>query len=83
MEGGDDVRRLLTEIRDLEREHLAEYKKVSEEVLSLQKSAVARQELIGRIYRRMVFAGAFLIAALLVLLVYLLVRWSGPLFGLR
>ncbi len=81
MEGGDDVRRLLTEIRDLEREHLAEYKRISEEVLTLQKSAVARQELIGRIYRRMVFAGAFLVAALLVLLVALLVRWSRALFG--
>jgi len=81
METGEDVRGLLTEIRDLEREHLKEYKRVSEEILSLQKSAVSRQELFGRVYRRMVLFGAVLMVALLVLLVYLLAKWWGPLFG--
>jgi hypothetical protein len=81
METGEDVRGLLTEIRDLEREHLKEYKRVSEEILSLQKSAVSRQELFGRVYRRMVLFGGVLMVALLVLLVYLLAKWWGPLFG--
>jgi len=81
MEDGREVRDLLTEIRDLEREHLKEYKRISEEFLSLQKGAASRQELIGRVYRRMVLFGAVLMAALLVLLVYLLAKWWGPLFG--
>jgi len=81
MEDGREVRDLLTEIRDLEREHLKEYKRISEEFLSLQKGAVSRQDLIGRVYRRMVLFGGVLMAALLVLLVYLLGKWWGPLFG--
>jgi len=81
MEDGREIRDLLIEIRDLEREHLKEYKRISEEFLSLQKGAVSRQELIGRVYRRMVLFGAVLMAALLVLLVYLLAKWWGPLFG--
>ena len=81
MEQGEDVRRILTEIRDLEREHLAEYRRVSEEVLNLQRDAVARQALIGSVYRRVVVMGGLLAMALLVLLVYLLFRWWGPLFG--
>ena len=82
MESGEEVQRLLTEIRDLEREHLSEYRRISGEVLALQKGAVARQELIGRVYRRMALMGAVLVAALLVLLVYLLARWWRPLFGM-
>jgi len=81
MEQGEDVRRILTEIRDVEREHLAEYRRVSEEALNLQRNAVARQELIAGVYRRVVVMGGLLAMALLVLLVYLLVRWWGPLFG--
>jgi type IV secretory pathway TrbD component len=81
MEEGEDVRRILTEIRDVEREHLAEYRRVSEEALNLQRNAVARQELIAGVYRRVVVMGGLLAMALLVLLVYLLVRWWGPLFG--
>ena len=81
MEGGEDVRALLTEIRDLEREHLAEYKRISEEFLSLQKVAVTRQELFGRMYRRIVALGGVMLVALLILLIYLVAKWWGPLFG--
>ena len=81
MEGGEEVRRLLTEIRDLQREHLAEYRKVSAEILELQKGAVGRQEVFGRVYRRVVLLGGMVAFALLILLVYLLARWWGPLFG--
>jgi predicted RND superfamily exporter protein len=82
MESGEEVQRLLTEIRDLEREHLAEYRRVSGEVLDLQRVAVARQELFARVYRRVVLMGAVLASAMLVLLVYLLARWWRPLFGM-
>ena len=81
MDDAEETRRLLTEIRDLEREHLAEYRRVSEEALNLQRNAVARQAVFGSAYRRIVLMGGLLAMALLVLLVFLLVRWWGPLFG--
>ena len=80
MEDGDDIRQLLREIRDAQREQLAEYRKVTERSLELQQRAVARQEQMGLLYRRMVLVGGTLVAALLALLVYLLARWSRYLF---
>jgi hypothetical protein len=80
MEEGDDIRQLLREIRDAQREQLAEYRKVTERSLELQQRAVARQEQMGLLYRRMVVVGGILVAALLTLLVYLLARWSRYLF---
>ena len=44
MEAEERVRRLLEEIRDVQREHLAEYRRVTKESLELQQRAVARQE---------------------------------------
>jgi hypothetical protein len=76
METGDDIQKLLEEIRDGQREHLAEYKRVTQQSLELQKRAVARQEQVGLLYKRIVLIGGVLVAALLTLLVYLLVRWS-------
>jgi type IV secretory pathway TrbD component len=78
---GEDTRRLLTEIRDLEREHLAEYRKVSEEALKIQRNALARQELIAGVYRRVVVIGGVMVLALTFFLIYLLAKWWGPLFG--
>ena len=71
----------MTEIRDLEREHLAEYRKVSAEILGLQKSAVDKQAVYGRVYKRMLLFGSVMIFALMILLVFLLAKWWGPLFG--
>ena len=72
--------RLLEEIRDLEREHLAEYRRVTQQSLDLQQRAVSRQEEVGRLYRRVVLLGGGLVVLLLVLLGYLLVRWAPRLF---
>jgi hypothetical protein len=41
-----------------------------------------RQEQIGHLHRRLLVVGGGLIAMLLVLLVYLLARWSRYLFGI-
>ena len=82
MEDGDEIRQLLRDIRDAQREHLAEYRRVTERSLELQQRAVARQEQIGHIYRRLALVGGILVAGLLVLLGYLLVRWSRYLFGI-
>ena len=77
----DDTRRLLEEIRDLQRDHLAEYRRVTQQSLELQKQAVARQEQLGGIYRRVVMLGGSVVVALLILLAFLLVRWAPRLFG--
>jgi sirohydrochlorin ferrochelatase len=74
------IERLLEELRDTQREHLAEYRRVTQQSLELQKRAVSRQEEIGALYRRMVLIGAPVATGLLVLLIYLLVRWWGYLF---
>ncbi|PYN38407.1 MAG: hypothetical protein DME01_02530 [Candidatus Rokuibacteriota bacterium] len=75
-----EVRVLLREIRDTQREHLAEYRRVTERSLDLQQRAVARQEQMAYIYRRLLVVGGGLVAILFALLVYLLVRWSRYLF---
>jgi len=81
MDGGEDIRRLLTEIRDTQREHLAEYRKVAERSLEMQQSALARHDQVRGAYRRVGLFVAIAIAALLVLLVMILMRWSRVLFG--
>jgi len=78
----DEIRQLLKEIRDTQREHLAEYRRVTERSLELQQRAVARQEQMANVYRRLLIVGGGLVAALVALLVYLLVRWSRYLFGI-
>jgi ferric-dicitrate binding protein FerR (iron transport regulator) len=80
MDADDQTRRLLEEIRDAQREHLAEYRRVTQQSLELQQRAVARQEQIGRLNRRVVAVGGVLVASLLGILLYLLVRWSHELF---
>ncbi len=80
MSPDDRTQELLLEIRDTQREHLAEYRRVTQHSLELQQRAVARQEQIGAIYRRVALVGALLVTTLLVLLAYLLLRWSHYLF---
>jgi CHASE3 domain sensor protein len=76
----DDIRQLLREIRDAQREQLAEYRRVTERSLALQQRAVARQEQLGHLYRRLLVAGGSIVLLLLVLLVYLMMKWSRYLF---
>jgi len=80
MEADEHTRRLLEEIRDAQREYLVEYRRVTQQSLELQQRAVARQEQVSVIYKRMVLLGGVLVAGLLSLLMYLLVRWSHYLF---
>ena len=72
MNADDDVRQLLVEIRDAQRESLAEYRRVTARSLELQERAVARQEQIGGLYRRVLVVGAVVTVPLLGLLLYLL-----------
>ena len=76
----DTTRKLLEDIRDAQLEHLAEYKNVTRQSLDLQKQAVARQEQLGAMYRRVIFAGSAASLVLVLLLGYLLMRWGSRLF---
>ena len=80
MEADDRTQKLLEEIRDVQREQLAEYRRVTQQSLDLQQRAVARQEQASLIYKRLVLFGGVLFAVLLSLLLYLLGRWSHYLF---
>jgi len=80
MEPDDRTHRLLEEIRDAQRDHLAEYRRVTQQSLDLQQRAVDRQQELGRLYRRVVVLGGGAIAVLMILLLFLLVRWSHYLF---
>jgi CHASE3 domain sensor protein len=87
MESDDEIRLLLRDILDAQREHLAESRRVTERSLELQQRAVAQQEQVSRLYRRLVLVGGGLVAVLLalfiylVLIYYLLAGWSRYLFG--
>jgi CHASE3 domain sensor protein len=76
MDAEDRTLRLLEEIRDTGREHLSEYRRVTQQLLELQQRVAARQERIGRTYRFVVLLGGVLVVLLLGLLGYLLVRFS-------
>ena len=80
MEADERTHRLLEEIRDAQREQLAEYRRVTQQSLELQQRAVARQEQVGLLYRRIALLGGVLVVVLVGLLLYLLVRWSDYLF---
>ena len=71
MEPDERTHRLLEEIRDAQREHLAEYRRVTQQSLELQQRAVARQEQFARIYKKVLLVGGVLVAGLLGLLLYL------------
>ena len=74
MQDSDEIKKVLTEIRDAQLEQLAEYRKVTQRSLELQQRAVNRQEQLGRLYRIVVLVGTLLIVPLIILLVYLLGR---------
>jgi ferric-dicitrate binding protein FerR (iron transport regulator) len=80
MDGTDRTQELLEQIRDAQREHLAEYRRVTQQSLDLQRRSVERQQELGRLYRRVVLLGGVCVALLMALLLYLLVRWSHYLF---
>jgi hypothetical protein len=60
MDDSEEIRQLLRDIRDAQREQLAEYRQVTQRSLELQQRAVARQEQIGRFMRRILLVGGVL-----------------------
>ena len=72
MEGQSRVEKLLEEIRDAQRESLAEYKRVTSQSLELQQKAVNRQEQLGKTYRVALIASALLVIGIVILIFYVL-----------
>ena len=74
MQESGEIKELLIEIRDVQREHLAEYRKVTQRSLDLQQQAVTRQQQLGSLYRRVVLACAILVIFVVVIIIYLMGR---------
>ena len=68
----DEISGLLREIRDIQTEHLNEYKRVTQRSLELQERAVERQEKIGRLYVRVILASAILVLGIIALIIYVI-----------
>lgn len=87
MDSDEEIKRLLREIRDAQRDQLAEHRRVTERLLELQQRAVAQQEQLSHLHRWLVRVGGGLVAVLvavvvfLVLIYFLLSGWSRYLFG--
>jgi len=71
MERSDEMIALLKEIRDGQREQIAEYKAATQRSIELQQRAVNRAENIGKIYRIALAVSAILILGIIILIVYL------------
>lgn len=63
MEQSHDQQQLLTEIRDILREQLEEYRQVTSQSLEYQRRAVLRQEQLGRLYKFALIGAALLVVA--------------------
>ena len=74
MKESEEIKELLGAIRDTQREHLLEYKRIAERALELQSQSVKRQEQIGNLYRRIVVVGLALIVFIVAFIVYVLAR---------
>ena len=72
MQESNEIKQLLGEIRDQQREYLTEYRKVTQRSLDMQQQAVNRQEKIARLYVLVVIAGVILVIFIVILLIYLM-----------
>ena len=78
MDRSDEILKVLTEIRDAQREHLAEYRaylaeyrEITGRSVGLQEDAVARQKYATDLYKKVLVAGGILVVILLSLVAYL------------
>lgn len=76
----DEIRRLLVEIRDAQREHIEEHHQAAALAAEKEREALARQQRVARAARRWAYGIGAVILALLALLVFLLARWWRYLF---
>lgn len=74
MEPNEEMLGLLREIRDVQTEHLAEYRRAAERSIALQEEGVARYERLARLYRKVLVAVFGVIGLLVVYVLTLFVR---------
>lgn len=74
----DQTNRLLAEIRDLQREHLAEYRRVTAEILEGQRltarhqqEAMERTRAFASLYRKVLVVAALVVGLLVLVLVWI------------
>ena len=72
MERQDEIIELLREIRNVQQEHLSQYKAVAERSIELQQRAVSRAEKLGKLYRIALSVSAVLVIGIILLIVYLM-----------
>lgn len=70
----EEIKELLIAIREGQREHLSEYKRIAEQAVELQRRSVKRQEQIGALYRGVVVVALLLILFVVGLIIYLFAR---------
>lgn len=68
----DEISELLREIRDIQTEHLNEYKRVTQRSLELQERAVEWQEKLSTLYVRVIIASAILVLGIVSVIIYLI-----------
>lgn len=72
MDASEEVLDLLRELRDVQREHLQEYKAFATRALAIQEETVARQASIAVLYKRVLVVAAVVVAGLLGYLMFVL-----------
>jgi hypothetical protein len=81
MEQADEILRLLAEIRDLQREHLAEYRRISAEVIRMNKAssekAIAQYTANLKIWKAMTWGIFILIAVCVAANLFMLLHMAG------
>lgn len=77
MEPTAEIAQLLKEIRDTQREHLAEYRRMALRSLEIQEAAIARQARFTRLYRGVAIFIVVVVLGLIGLVVHLMgrLRW--------
>lgn len=68
----DDAKELLKEIRDLQRQHLDEYRKASARAIALQETAVERQKQVVTLYQRVIVGTLVIVLCIVALIASLL-----------
>jgi hypothetical protein len=72
MQADGKTHQILEEILSVQKEYLAEYRRVTSETVDLQRQAVERQVQFGRLYKRMMMVGLPVVLVIIALIFSLL-----------
>jgi len=70
MKETNETNKILCEMRDTQRQHLEEYRRVAAESLEMQRLAVARQQEAVKLSQRAIFAALVLVVCVTLLILY-------------